>query len=67
MMMTMLTLYIVSFMRKYLKVDDKHWRPRMKILQNLDFMIKKMTIIVNMGMSMMMMINYHGHNDHEDF
>ena len=31
----MLTLYIVSFIKKYLKVDDKHWRPRMKSLQNM--------------------------------
>ena len=28
------TLYIVSFIRKYLKVEDKHWRPRMTSLWN---------------------------------
>ena len=30
----MWTLYIVSFIRKYLNVEDKHWRPRMTSLWN---------------------------------
>ena len=34
-MMMVLTLYIVSFIKKYLNVEDKHWRPRMKSLQNM--------------------------------
>ena len=58
MMVVMLTLYIVSFMRKYLKVEDKHWRPRMKILQKCYFMIKIITMI-------MIMVNDYDYDDND--